>query len=140
MIKKLLFIFIGISYVSIYSQTECYLGIGGKDDDTIKKVFRLDSIQIKKMKNLAAELKYRNSFLIEQANNLVKRHEESSPEVLMTMSYQYKKLLDSMETNSRMLDKRMLGIFNEEQYKLYTMLCNKISSSPLYPTTLIDEK
>jgi hypothetical protein len=119
---------------SSYSQADCYLGIGGKDDVIIEKVFNLDSIQVEKMKNWGAELRYRNGFLINQANNLVKKHSESSPEVLKTMAVSYKKILDSMQSNLRMLDKRMLGVFNEEQYNLYIMLCNQNSSSPLYPT------
>jgi hypothetical protein len=119
---------------SSYSQADCYLGIGGKDDVIIEKVFNLDSIQVEKMKNWGAELRYRNSFLINQANNLVKKHSESSPEVLKTMAVSYKKILDSMQSNLRMLDKRMLGVFNNEQYTIYIMLCNQNSSSPLYPT------
>jgi hypothetical protein len=119
---------------SSYSQADCYLGIGGKDDAIIEKVFNLDSIQVEKMKNWGAELRYRNSFLINQANNLVKKHSESSPEVLKTMAVSYKKILDSMQSNLRMLDKRMLGVFNNEQYTIYIMLCNQNSSSPLYPT------
>ena len=129
-----------MSCFTTFSQTECFLGIGGKDDETIRKIFKLDSTQVAKMKDWGAELKYRNSFLIDQADNLLKRHAESSPEVLKTMSVQYKKLLDSMQSNLRMLDKRMLGIFNDEQYSLYVMFCNQISSSPLYPTTPVNEK
>lgn len=140
LIKTLLTSFILFFTFSAYSQMDCYLGIGGKDDETIKKVFKLDSLQVEKMRNWGAELKYRNSFLIDQADNLLKRHEQSSPEVLMTMSHQYKKLLDSMQSNLRMLDKRMLGIFNEEQYNLYVMLCNQIANSPLYPTVPVNEK
>ena len=140
LIKKLLFYFVVLFFISGYSQEECFLGIGGKDDETIKEVFKLSDAQVEKMKDWGAELKYRNGFLITQAENLVKKHAESSPEVLMTMSYQYKKLLDSMQSNLRMLDKRMLGIFNEEQYNLYVMLCSQISSSPLYPTSPVNEK
>lgn len=140
LIKKLLLIFIGISCLSSYSQTECFLGIGGKDDDTIQKVFQLDSIQIEKMKNWSAELKYRNSLLIDQADNLIKRHEESSPEVLKTVAYQYKMLLDSMQSNLRIIDKRMLGVFTDEQYNLYMTLCNQLTISPLYPTVSVNEK
>jgi len=127
--------------LSGYCQADCYLGIGGQDDAIIEKVFNLDSIQVKKMKNWGAELKYRNSFLINQANNLLKRHSESSPEVLKTMAVSYKKLLDSMQSNLRMLDKRMLGVFNDEQYNLYVMLCSQSSISPLYPTApVVNEK
>lgn len=134
LIKKIHFFLFTLFCLSGYSQADCYLGIGGKDDAIIEKVFNLDSIQVEKMKNWGAELRYRNSFLITQANNLVKRHSESSPEVLKTMSVSYKKLLDSMQSNLRMLDKKMLGVFNEEQYNLYIMLCNQNSSSPLYPS------
>ena len=123
-----------------YSQVDCYLGIGGMDDETIAKFFKLDSIQVKKMKDWGAELKYRNGFLIEQADNLVVQHAESSPEVLMSMSYQYKKLLDSMQYNLRVVDKNMLGIFTEQQYDLYLMLCNRIGTSPMYPTSPVNEK
>jgi hypothetical protein len=140
LIKKLLHFFILISFFTAFSQTECFLGIGGEDDETIQKVFKLDSIQVVKMRDWGAELQYRNSFLIDQANSLLKRHAESSPEVLKTMSVQYKKLLDSMQSNLRMLDKRMLGIFNDEQYNLYLMFCNHVSRSPLYPTTPVNEK
>ncbi len=134
LIKKLHFFLIMLFCFSSYSQADCYLGIGGKDDAIIEKVFNLDSIQVEKMKNWGAELRYRNSFLINQANNLVKKHSESSPEVLKTMAVSYKKILDSMQSNLRMLDKRMLGVFNNEQYTIYIMLCNQNSSSPLYPT------
>lgn len=123
-----------------FSQEDCYLGIGGKDEEIIEKVFQLDSTQVEQMRNWGAELKYRNSFLIGKANNLVKRHTESSPKVLMAMSVEYKKILDSMQGNLRMLDRRMLGIFNEEQYNLYVMLCNQISNSPLHPTVSFNEK
>ncbi len=140
LIRTLLPLFLLLMHFSAYSQEVCYLGIGGKDDATIINVFKLDSTQVQKLKDWGAELKYRNSFLIDQANNLVKRHAESSPEVLMTMSYQYRKLLDSMQSNLHMLDKRMLGIFTDEQYSLYVKLCHEISSSPLYPTIPVNEK
>ena len=144
MIKKLLFILLILSFKVSQAQTDCFLGVGGKDDKTIATVFKLDSIQVTKMKKWGAELRYSNSLLIDQANYLVKKNEESSPEVLKTVAVQYQKLLDSMQNNLRLIDKRMLGIFNDEQYNLYLLICNQLSINPLYPTYVytvsVDEK
>jgi len=126
--------------LSSYSQSECFLGIGGHDDETIITVFKLDSTQVVKMKNWGAELKYRNSFLIDKANNLMERNEESSPEVLAKVAIQYKVLLDSMQSNLRAVDRKMLGVFNTEQYNMYMNLCNRLGISPLYPKFPVNEK
>lgn len=124
----------------VFAQEDCYLGIGGKDDETIIEVFQLNEDQVEKMKNWGAELKYRNSFLIDQAKFLLKKHAQSSPEDLMAMSYQYRDLLDSMKSNMRMLDRRLLSLFDDHQYDLYIRLCNTTSRSPIFVVRQVDEK
>lgn len=120
-------------------QEDCYLGIGGKDDATIIEVFQLNDEQVEKMMNWGAELNYRNGFLRDQAKNLLKRHSQSSPEDLLAMSYEYRGLLDSMKSNMRMLDQRMLSLFSNDQYNLYIKLCNTASRSPIFVNRPINE-
>lgn len=108
------------------------MGIGGKDDEIIKAVFELTDEQAEQMRNWGAELQFRNEIFEIRAENLLKNHAQSSPEDLLKMSYEYKILLDSMENNMRLLDKRLLGIFTTEQYNLYIMLCNQVYRSPIY--------
>lgn len=127
--KLLLFLFFPLL---LFSQEDCLLGIGGKDDEIIKAVFELTDEQAEQMRNWGAELKFRNEIFEIKAENLLKNHAQSSPEDLLKMSYQYKVLLDSMESNMRLLDKRLLSIFTTDQYNLYIMLCNQVYKSPIY--------
>ncbi len=123
-----------------FSQQDCLLGIGGKDNETILEVFQLNEEQQEKMRNWSAELKIRNDILKDQAKHLIKKHEESSPEVLMTVSLKYKGLLDSMKQNLRMMDARMLSIFNDRQYKRYLDLCHQLTLRPIHVERSVNEK
>lgn len=114
------------------AQEDCYLGIGGKDDETIIRVFELTSEQQANLKNWGAELKYRNEVFKIRANSLLENHAQSSPEDLLEMSYKYKALLDSIYANMRMLDKRLLDSFNDRQYNLYIQLCTTVNRSPIF--------
>ncbi len=115
------------------------LGVGGKDDETITKVFELTEEQQKNLRNWSAELKVRNDILKDKARFLMKKHEESSPEVLVTVSEQYKTIMDSMKQNVRMMDKRLLNLFNEKQYERYVKLCEQMSLRPIYINRSLDE-
>jgi len=134
----IIFIFC-LSYFGV-AQEPCALGIGGKDHELIIEVFRLDGNQIKKMRNWGAELKFRNEIFELRAERLLKNHPQGSVEDILLMSKKYKVLLDSIEKNSRMIDKRMLGIFNDEQYNLYVKLCNQAYRVPVYAERPVDEK
>ena len=122
------------------SQNDCFLGIGGKDDKTIQEVFQLNEDQVEKMRNWGAELKFRNDIFEMRIEKLLKTHAQSSPEDLMKMSYEFRALLDSMEGNMRLLDRRMLSIFDNDQYNLYIMLCNEVYRSPIYAPRSVNEK
>lgn len=115
-----------------FGQIQCSLGVGGKDDETIIEVFQLNEEQQEKMKNWSAELKIRNTLLKDKAKFLLKRNEQSPPEVLVQMSKEYKAILDSMKANSLMIDKRLLSIFNSRQYDFYVELCQGIALRPIY--------
>ncbi|MEL6976553.1 MAG: hypothetical protein AAGL29_14340, partial [Bacteroidota bacterium] len=86
----------------LWSQKECPLGIGSGQDKDIVEIFQLNKEQQTKLKNWSAELGIRNDMLKEKARVLLKKHEESPPEVLLTMSKKYRVILDSMQSNSRM--------------------------------------
>ncbi|MEM9000215.1 MAG: hypothetical protein AAGB24_08110 [Bacteroidota bacterium] len=92
------------------------------------------------MRNWSAELKYRNMLLADRAKALLNRNAQSAPEDLMAMSYRYRALMDSMKQNMRMIDKRVLSLFNDKQYNLYITLCKGVAHSPLYVDRQVDEK
>ncbi|MEL7270007.1 MAG: hypothetical protein AAGL34_10555 [Bacteroidota bacterium] len=123
----------------IWGQKECPLGIGSVHDSDIVEIFQLNEEQQTKLKNWSAELGIRNDMLKEKARVLLKKHEESPPDVLLTMSKKYRTILDSMQSNSRMMDKRLLGIFNKKQYNFYVELCSGLSLTPLYVDGLVNE-
>ncbi len=125
---------------SIFAQQECLLGVGGRDDGTIAEVFQLNEEQLESLRNWSAELKIRNEILQNQAEYLLKKHEESSPEELMRVSMEYKGILDSMKQNVRMMDKRLLSILNPKQYEFYVELCNKLTLRPIHINRSVDEK
>ncbi|MCL6265247.1 hypothetical protein [Flagellimonas myxillae] len=138
--KPILFSFLLFCSFFSYSQEDCFLGIGGEDDDTIAEVFQLDESQLEQLRNWSAEVKVRNGYLKDQAKYLLKRHAQSSPEDLMGMSYKYRGLLDSMRQNVRLLDKRLLSLFNDQQYNLYLEFCGQLTLRPIYIDRSVNEK
>ncbi len=121
-----------LSVTGLVAQQDCYLGVGGPDNQTITEVFQLDSVQQEQLANLGAELNYRNQLLAQRAEYLLDLHAQSSPEDLLVMSFEYRQVIDSMHTNMRMIDKKMLSLFNDKQYNMYIKLCNQAMSSPIY--------
>nr|WP_299069833.1 hypothetical protein [uncultured Allomuricauda sp.] len=138
-LKQLICFIVYLFFVFGHGQ-ECLLGIGGQNDENIIKVFQLDDAQKEKMMNWSAELKIRNGILKEQAKFLLKKHEQSPPEDLMVMSYKYRSLLDSMKQNLKILDTKLLSIFNNRQYNLYMELCSGISLRPIHVNRSFGEK
>lgn len=121
------------------AQMDCILGVGGRDDETIIKVFELTEEQQENLKNWSAELKVRNNIFKDKAAYLMKQNEESPPEVLMEVSKKYQSYIDSMANNVRMIDMRLLGTFNEKQYQRYVKLCSQLSLRPIYVNRSVDE-
>ena len=133
------YLFVMLNF-SVLAQEDCMLGIGGQDDETITEVFQLNEEQKENLKNWSAELKIRNEILRDKAEYLLKQNEESSPELLLKVSKEYRDILDSIKKNVRMIDKRMLSTFNPKQYEFYMELCNQLTLRPIHINTSIDEK
>ncbi len=121
------------------AQMDCILGVGGRDNETITKVFELTEEQQENLKNWSAELKFRNDILKDNVKYLMKKNEESSPEVLLTVSKEYGSIMDSMKQNVRMIDKRLLTSFNKAQYERYVKLCSKLALRPIHVNRSVDE-
>lgn len=113
-------------------QKDCYLCLGMGNNPEIVDVFELDSLQRRLLDNLSAELKFRNRMLEDRAKYMLLLHEQSSPEDLLIMSFEYRAIMDSMFDNVRMIDRRLLAEFTDNQYNRYINLCNKIQRSPIY--------
>ena len=118
---------------------DCILGVGGRDNETITKVFELTEEQQKNLINWTAELKIRNDIFKDKAEYLMKQNEESSPEVLIEVSKKYQSYIDSMAKNVRMIDKRLLTSFNETQYERYLKLCRQLTLRPMHINRSVDE-
>jgi len=116
------------------------LGVGGPDGETIAEVFQLNEAQREQLANWGAELKYRNDILRDQAEYLLKRNDTTPPEELLKVSKQYNAILDSMHQNIRMMDRRMLALFNDRQYERYIQLCRELSMRPIHINRSIDER
>ncbi|WP_326277885.1 hypothetical protein [Flagellimonas halotolerans] len=133
-----LFLFL-IFWFCGFAQMDCILGVGGRDNETITKVFELTEEQQENLRNWSAELKIRNDFLKDKATYLMKKNKESPPEVLITVSKQYATILDSMKQNVGMIDKRLLRSFNNTQYERYLKLCGQLSLRPIHINRSVDE-
>ncbi len=132
------FVFLSLSF-SGFAQMDCILGVGGRDNETITKVFELTEEQQKNLKDWSAELKIRNDIFKGKAEYLMKQNEESSPEVLIEVSKKYQSFIDSMTKNVRMMDKRLLTSFNEVQYERYLKLCRQMTLRPIHINRSVDE-
>ncbi len=138
--KKQLLFFILLCYgVFCVAQEHCYLGIGGKDNETIINYFELSPDQQQKLKNWSAELAFRNEPFLVRLDKLLKKHKESSVEELMQMSYTYKAYLDSLDANMMRVDQKLLGTFTNEQYNRYVSLCNYAQRLPIYARRPLNE-
>lgn len=116
----------------LVAQDDCILGVGITANETITSVFQLSEEQVEKMVNLGAELKYRNELLSSQLENITKRHPQSSEEDLMKLAGEYKTMMDSMGRVQKMIDKKVLSLFNKKQYNRYVNLCQEAFRRPLY--------
>ena len=128
-----LFFIITLLFVQgLLAQNDCILGVGVTPNETIIEVFQLNKEQADKMVNLAAELQYRNELLNNQIENTRKKQPQSSQADLMRLAEKYKIIMDSVETIQKMIDKKVLTLFNEKQYDRYINLCQETYMRPMY--------
>jgi len=121
----------------LMAQDDCILGVGITKDETIIDVFQLNEEQAEQMINFSAELKYRNELLNNQAENILKRHPQSSAAELMVLAEKYNVIRDSMALVQRMIDIKTLKLFNKNQYLRYLELCNEAFRQPFQVVPII---
>ena len=127
--NSILFFFFTLS--SFSQLMDCTLGIGGKDTETIVKVFQLSDEQLVLMEGWIQELKKSNEGIQEQIDDLLEKHPQSNPEELETLAQKFKPLRAQILSNSKRCDQKLLGILNENQYRRYVSLCEEVLRKPL---------
>jgi hypothetical protein len=136
-----LMLFVCLFFVKdLLAQEDCILGVGISKDETIIDVFQLNEEQAEQMINFSAEVKYRNELLNNQAQNILKRHPQSTAAELMVLAEKYNVIRDSMDRIQRMIDIKTLRMFNKKQYQRYLELCNEAYRQPfkVIPTSYKD--
>ena len=109
----------------------CTLDIGGKNTETLIKVFQLNEAQIAEMETWSTELAVANKVLEEDIQKLFDSHPQSNPEELTTLAEKYRVLQSKMVNASREADEKLLTIFNERQYERYLQLCSEALRRPI---------
>lgn len=118
-----------IFFANVNAQADCILGVGVTSDSIISDIFQLNKMQHEKLESYSAEVKYRNDILNNELENVKNRHPQSSVTELRQLADKYKVVMDSMASVQEMVDKRMLALFNSNQYELYLSLCKDASRS-----------
>lgn len=116
-------------FANVNAQADCILGVGVTSDSIISDIFQLNEMQHEKLESFSAEIKYRNDILSNELENVKSRHPQSSVTELRQLADKYKVVMDSMAAVQEMIDKKMLALFNSNQYELYLSLCKDASRS-----------
>ena len=128
-----------VIFPSTGQTTDCTLGIGGKDTDTVIKVFQLSEEQLVQMEGWIQELKKSNEKIEEKIDDLLDEHPQSNEEELQILAAKFKVLRNEIIDNSKRCDEKLVGILNENQYKRYIALCNEAVRRPLIGLRSKDE-
>ncbi|GAB5475255.1 MAG: hypothetical protein Mars2KO_33540 [Maribacter sp.] len=110
---------------------ECTLDIGGKNTETLIKVFQLNDTQIAQMETWSAELTIQNKETEDAIQKLFDSHPQSSHEELLTLANKYKALQQKIVDASWEADKKLLTVFNDKQYERYLQLCMEAVRRPI---------
>ena len=127
-------------YNSFSQVDDCSLDIGGKDNEVLIQVFQLNEEQQSKLEVWTTELELQSKTLEDDIRKLLADHPQSTEADLMNLSQKYTKLKDELVFLSLQYDQKLLGIFNEKQYKFYTELCKEALRKPLIPIVEEEEK
>lgn len=117
--------------VQMANAQECTLDIGGKNTETLIKVFQLNDTQISQMETWSAELELQNKETEDAIQKLFDSHPQSTPEELLTLANKYKTLQQKIVDASWEADKKLLTIFNDKQYERYLQLCMEAVRRPI---------
>lgn len=110
---------------------DCTLDIGGKNAETLIKVFQLNETQIGQMESWSAEMAISNKSIEDDIQKLFDSQPQSTPEELTILAEKYRGLQQKMVSASYEVDKKLLTIFNEKQYERYLQLCNEAIRVPI---------
>lgn len=110
---------------------DCTLDIGGKNSDTLIQVFQMSQEQIGQMEAWRTELNVEIKVIEDEIQKLFDNHPQSTPEELTTLADKYKIFQQKIVDASKATDKKLLSIFNVNQYERYIDLCNEAFSKPI---------
>ena len=118
----------------ISAQTDyCALDIGGDDAETIIQIFQLNEEQQLLMEEWRGELQLKSRLIEDDIEQLLATHPQSTEADLQNLAKKYAGLKDKLLMVSAEYDQRLLGVFNEKQYKFYAELCREAMRTPLNP-------
>ncbi len=130
-----LFINTGFSQID-----DCSLDVGGKNTEVLIQVFQLNEDHQSKLETWTAELELQSRVIEDEISQLLEHHPQSTEADLLNLSEKYAKLKDKLFLLSLQYDQKLLGVFNEKQYKFYTELCREAFRRPLIPLVEEEEK
>ncbi|MBT8283443.1 MAG: hypothetical protein KJO86_06865 [Muriicola sp.] len=116
-------IFIAMGCLVQAQESDCMLGLGGSNTETIVQVFQLNEEQIGQLKEWQAELSMTNKVYQEDIRILFDTHPQSTTKELEELANKYRVLKDQILENARAYDIKMLKLFNPKQYERYIELC-----------------
>ena len=118
----------------------CALDIGGEDVEIIIQIFQLNEEQQSLLESWRAELQLQTRVLEDEMKQLLATHPQSTEADLQNLARKYGLLKNQLLQISSEYDQRLLGVFNEKQYKFYTELCREAMRTPLNPIPREEEE
>lgn len=110
-------------FKNVNAQADCILGVGVTSDSIISDIFQLNEMQKKQLELLSADVKLLNEALNDNLTEVKSKHPQSNVTELRQLADKYKVVMDSMANVQKVMDKKMLALFNSNQYELYLSLC-----------------
>ncbi|NNE78138.1 MAG: hypothetical protein HKN31_13830 [Pricia sp.] len=110
---------------------ECTLDLGGKNAETIIRIFQLNDSQITKMETLQADLEVKTKIVEDEIEKLLSEHPQSKEADLITLGDKYKVLQQKIVDACWESDKMLLSTFNVRQYERYLILCKEAFRRPI---------
>lgn len=110
-------------FKNVNAQADCILGVGFTSDSIISDIFQLNEMQKQQLELLSTDVKLLNEALNDNLAEVKSKHPQSNVTELRQLADKYKVVMDSMVNVQKVMDKKMLALFNSNQYKLYLSLC-----------------
>lgn len=110
-------------FKNVNAQADCILGVGVTSDSIISDIFQLNEMQKQQLELLSTDVKLLNEALNDNLAEVKSKHPQSNVTELRQLADKYKVVMDSMTNVQKVMDKKMLALFNSNQYELYLSLC-----------------